>query len=68
MIVFPKGVRFEFVIAGALLVGSCDGPGLSAKQRDEVSEIAVDETHDAVGVKVEALESRVTDIEQKLNM
>jgi hypothetical protein len=69
MITFPKGVRFEYVIAGALLLGSCDiQQGLNDKQKDEVSDIASAEADDALGGKVRDLDDRVTAIEQRLNM
>ena len=68
MIAFPQGVRFEYVIAGALLMGSCDGPSLTEKQRDEVSDIASAEADDSFGGKVRDLDERVSAIEQRLNM
>jgi len=70
MIYFPKGVRSEYLIAAALALGSCAGPGLTDKQKDEVGDIAGDVAADVVGESDQflALKSRVEEIEQKLNM
>lgn len=70
MIYFPKGVRFEYVIAAALALGSCAGPGLTDKQKDEVGDIAGDVATDAVGESDPFLElqGRVEAIEEKLEM
>lgn len=65
MIVFPKKVRFEFAVAGALLLGSCDGPGLTDKQQTEVSQIAFDEAKDALGGQISDLDSRISELERR---
>jgi hypothetical protein len=62
----PKRLPYEILIFGALTLGSCDGPGLSEKQRDEVSDIAGDGAVDPEEFR--KLESRVEEIESKLNM
>lgn len=58
--------RTELLILASLALGSCAGPGLSEKQRDEVSSIASDEVGDSQAVS--DLRSRVEAIESKLNM
>lgn len=58
--------RFEIAVAAALLLGSCDGPSLTEKQRDEVEDMADDVVTDSE--KVRGLESRVEAIEQRLNI
>lgn len=62
--------RVELALAAVLLLGSCDGPGLSDKQKDEVGDIAGDVADDSVSDndKVRELESRVAAIEQRLGM
>lgn len=62
--------RIGIGIAAVLLLGSCDGPGLSNKQRDEVGDIAGDVAGDVVADddKVRELERRIDAIEQRLNM
>lgn len=62
--------RIELAAVAVLLLASCDGPGLSNKQRDEVGDIAGDVAGDVVSddSKVRDLESRVEAIEQRLNM
>lgn len=62
--------RIELGLAAALLLGSCAGPALSEKQREEVSDIASDEIADGINdsAKVSELEARVEALEQKLNM
>jgi hypothetical protein len=58
--------RIEIAVVAALLLGSCDGPGLSDKQRDEVEDIA-----DAVAGdndKINELESRISEVESRLNI
>lgn len=62
----PKRLPYEILIVACLLLGSCDGPGLSQKQRDEVSDIASDEVGDSDAMV--ALRDRVQAIEDKLNM
>ena len=65
-----RHARIEIGIVAALLLGSCDGPGLSNKQRDEVGDIAGDVAGDAIADddKVRELEDRITAIEQRLNI
>lgn len=68
MLYFPKRVRFEVLILAALLVGGCDGVGLSEKQRAEVTDIAEDQADALVSTRTSDLESRIADIESRLNM
>jgi hypothetical protein len=67
-IVFPKGVRFEYVIAAALALGSCSGPALSDRQREEVTEISEDQADAVVSEKIGGLDDRLTAVEHRLNM
>jgi hypothetical protein len=62
--------RIEIGLVAVLLLGSCDGPGLSNKQRDEVGDIAGDVAGDVVtdDEKVRELERRIEAIEQRLNI
>lgn len=62
--------KTELGLALVLFLGSCDGPGLSDKQRDEVGDIAGDEAGDAISDddKIRNLESRIEAIESWLNM
>jgi len=62
----PKRLPYQFAISAALLLSSCDGPGLSEKQRDEVSDIASAEVSDSDAMV--SLRDRVQAIEDKLNM
>jgi hypothetical protein len=62
----PKRLPYEILILGALAVSSCDGPALTEKQRDEVSDIANAEVGDSEAVV--SLRDRVQAIEDKLNM
>jgi hypothetical protein len=66
MIKLPKRLPYEFLLLAALAVSSCDGPGLTEKQRDEVSDIANAEVGDSEAVV--SLRDRVQAIEDKLNM
>lgn len=62
--------RIEIGVAAVLLLGSCEGPGLSNKQRDEVGDIAGDVAGDVIAddEKVRELERRIVAIEQRINM
>jgi hypothetical protein len=67
-IVFPKNVRFELVIFAALSLGSCAGPGLSDRQREQVTDIAEDQADALVSNRVSDLDSRLSAVEARLNM
>jgi hypothetical protein len=67
-IVFPKSVRFELAILAAMALGSCEGPGLSQRQRSEVTEIAKDRTDILVSSKVSALDDRISAVETRLDI
>lgn len=58
--------RIEIAAVALLLLGSCDGPGLSDKQRDEVGDIAAD--GNVSQEEFSSLKNRVDLIEQRLNM
>lgn len=61
-----KRAAYELLIAAGLLLGSCDGPGLSQKQHDEVTDICDDSIGDSDAVS--SLEGRVSELESRLNM
>ena len=63
---FNLHARIEIAAIGLLLLGSCDGPSLSEKQRDEVEDIADSVVSD--NDKVHELQGRIEALEQKLNM
>lgn len=68
---FTLHARIEIAVVATLLLGSCfDGPSLTDKQRDEVEDIAGDAAADAIAEdgKVQELESRIAEIESRLNM
>jgi len=56
------------VLAALLLLGACSGPGLNDRQRDEVSDIASTEAHDAISEndRINDLESRVDELESRV--
>lgn len=62
--------RLELAAAAILVLGSCSGPGLSDKQRDEVGDIAGDAVGDAIADsdKVREIEARLDAIEQRLDL
>ena len=62
--------RLEIAAAAVLLLGSCSGPSLSDKQRDEVGDIAGDVAGDVIADsdKVREIEGRLNAIEARLNM
>lgn len=62
--------RIELAAFAILLLGSCSGPGLSEKQKDEVGDIAGDVAGDVISDsdKVREIESRLDAIEQRLNL
>lgn len=62
--------RIEIALAAILALGSCAGPGLSDKQKDEVGDIAGDVAGDVIADDdtVRNLDSRITAIEQRLGM
>ena len=62
----PKRLPYEILVLAALALGSCDGPGLSEKQREEVSDIASSEVGDSDALV--SVRSRLDAIEQRLNM
>jgi hypothetical protein len=62
----PKRLPYEILIAGCLLLGSCDGPGLSDRQREEVDDIA--EASVAESDAMVSVRDRLDRIEQRLNM
>lgn len=66
MIKLPKRLPYEILVLAALALGSCDGPGLSEKQREEVSDIASGEVGDSDALV--SVRSRLEAIEQRLNM
>lgn len=53
--------RIEIGLAAILLLGSCGGPSLSDKQKDEVADIADDAAPDT-----SSLESRIDQLESDL--
>lgn len=56
-------------VATLLLLGACSGPGLNDRQRDEVSDIASTEAHDAISEneRINDLESRVDELESRVD-
>ncbi|ATQ42333.1 hypothetical protein [Caulobacter mirabilis] len=56
------------LLAALIFLGGCGGPKLSDRQRDEVSDIASAEAHDAMSdsSKVSELEGRIDDLEARL--
>ncbi len=57
------------LLVALLFVAGCGGPKLSDRQRDEVSDIASAEAHDAIGdsAKVSELEGRIDDLEARID-
>lgn len=62
----PQRLPYEILVLAALALGSCDGPGLSKKQREEVSELASAEVGDSDALV--PVRSQLDAIEQRLNM
>lgn len=62
--------NIRIALVSLFLLCSCDGPGLTDKQRDEVGDIAGDVAGDVVADddKVRELEGRIEAIEQQLGM
>ena len=62
--------KVKFALVSLFLLNSCDGPGLSDKQRDEVGDIAGDVVGDVIADddKVRELEGRIEAIEQQLGI
>jgi hypothetical protein len=64
MLRIPRRLPYEILIGACILLGSCDGPGLSQKQRDEVDDIA--EASVSGSDAMVAVRDRLDAIEQKL--
>ena len=65
--------RTEIALAALLLLGSCSGDGydqFSDAERDEIGDVAGDVAYDIVleHEKIQALESRLSEIESRLGM
>lgn len=62
--------KTELCLGMVLALGSCAGPGLSDKQRDEVEDIASSVAGDTVNDsdKVRDLENRIANLEGRLDM
>lgn len=63
---FNIHAKIEIAALALLLLGSCEGPGLTDRQRDEVDDIADAAVSD--NEKVKQLDERVSALEQKLGM
>lgn len=62
----PKRLPYEFLIIGALMLGSCEGPSLTEHQREEVSDIAEAEIGGSDALV--SVRDRLDRIEQRLNI
>jgi hypothetical protein len=62
----PKRLPYEIAIIASLILGSCAGPGLSEKQRDEVGDIAEASVSDSDAMV--SVRDRLDRIEQRLDM
>lgn len=65
MLQLSKRVRFELLIAGAILLGSCDDH--SSAETYDLADVANVNARNALA-RCDELESRINDIETKLNM
>jgi hypothetical protein len=73
----PKRLPYEFALLAALALSSCDGPQGTARftnaDRDRIGMLEADMRRVAIASsaaidRVERIESRLDDIESKLNM
>jgi hypothetical protein len=66
----PKRLPYELVIVAGLLLGSCSGDGPRLRSHDEIEDIASDVAYDAIAdsERIGALEGRIEELEQRLNM
>lgn len=66
----PKRLPYEILIAGCLLLGSCSGDGKALRTHDEIVDIAADAAAEVIADsdRISDLESRIEEIESKLNM
>lgn len=66
----PKRLPYEMIIVAGLLLGSCSGDGKALRSHDEIEEIADDVAIDAIAdsTRIDELESRIAEIEGRLNM
>ena len=60
--------RIEIAAVVALLLGSCAGDGPRLYTHDEIQDIAADAAADVAAEQVSELESRVAEIESRLNI
>ena len=66
----PKRLPYEILMLGALALGSCSGDGPALRSHDDIEAIASDVATDAIAdsSRISDPESRIEDIESKLNM
>ena len=66
----PKRLPYELVVIAGLLLGSCSGDGPRLRSHDEIEDIASDVAYDAIADsdRINALESRIAEMESRLNM